>query len=173
MDAELRAQLLARRDEDQRVRHLVAPPRGGRPVPVPRDIAEDWQAVDGANTAWLAGVVAERGWPGHTLAGPDGAEAAWLLAQHADDRPDLQREFLVALRAAVAADEAPPGHLAYLEDRVRVAASRPQRYGTQFTWSNGQLCPYDVEDPGRLDERRAAAGLDSIAAYTARLREQR
>jgi uncharacterized protein DUF6624 len=171
MDEELRAQLLARRDEDQRVRHLIAPPRDGQPVRVPDDIAEEWRAVDSANTAWLAEVVARHGWPGRTLAGDDGAEAAWLLAQHADHQPEMQRAFLDALRAAVAGNEASRTLLAYLEDRVRVHAGRPQLYGTQFTWADGELRPFPVEDPDRLDERRADAGLDPIAEYAARLRE--
>jgi hypothetical protein len=64
--------------------------------------------------------------------GEDGAQAAWLLAQHADRRPELQQVLLEAMRAAVKAGEAAPADLAYLEDRVRVNAGRPQLYGTQF-----------------------------------------
>ena len=171
MDEDLRAQLLARSEEDQRVRRLVDVPRDGRPTRLPDDVAEQWDRADASNTAWLAEVVASRGWPGRTLAGEDGAAAAWLLAQHADRRPELQRVFLDALRAAVAAGEASLAHLAYLEDRVRVGAGQPQLYGTQFTFADGELRPCPVEDPEQLDERRAAAGLEPIADYAARLRE--
>src|SRR6266545_453181 len=95
-----------------------------------------------------------RGWPARTLVGEDGAQAAWLLAQHADQDPALQRAFLDALRSAVAEGEASPAHLAYLEDRVRVHAGQPQLYGTQFTVTDGEFGPYPIEDPQRLDERR-------------------
>jgi|HubBroStandDraft_3_1064219.scaffolds.fasta_scaffold71532_2 hypothetical protein len=57
--------------------------------------------------AVASGTHAPRGWPGRTLVGEDGAQAAWLLAQHADHNPDLQRAFLDALRDAVARGELP------------------------------------------------------------------
>jgi hypothetical protein len=74
------------------------------------------------------------------------------------------------LRAAVTQGEAPAAHLAYLEDRVRVNAGQPQLYGTQFTLTAGTLTPYPIEDPGRLDQRRAQAGLEPFADYEARMR---
>ena len=126
--------------------------------------------MDTDNTRWLADLVAARGWPGCTLAGPDGAKAAWLLAQHADRDPELQRTFLEALRGAVADGDASPGNLAYLEDRVRVHEGRPQLCGTQFTVIDGELRPSPIEDPERLDERRAEAGLGPFAAYEAQMR---
>jgi hypothetical protein len=92
-------------------------------------------------SCWLGEVLSARGWPGRTLAGEDGAAAAWLLAQHADRDPGRQRAFLDALRGAVAGGEASPAHLAYLEDRVRVNAEQPQLYGTQFTVIDGQFGP--------------------------------
>ena len=47
--------------------------------------------VDADNTAWLCGVVDHHGWPGASLVGEDGAQAAWLLVQHADQDPGFQR----------------------------------------------------------------------------------
>jgi hypothetical protein len=126
--------------------------------------------MDTANTEWLNDLVDSRGWPGRSLVGEDGAKAAWLLAQHADQRRDLQRKFLDLLRAAVADDDAEANHLAYLEDRVRVADGRPQLYGTQFTGRGRDLAPDPIEDPDHLDERRAAVGLPSFAEYEARIR---
>ena len=170
MDEELWRELLARAEEDQRVRRLASPPTGQHEFRLPDEVAEEWHRVDTDNTRWLADLVATRGWPGRTLAGPDGAEAAWLLAQHADLDPELQRTFLEALRGAVADGEASPANLAYLEDRVRVHDGRPQLYGTQFTVTDGELRPSPIEDPERLDERRAEAGLGPFAAYEAQMR---
>jgi len=169
VDEELRRELLARAEEDQRVRRLAAPSKGHQ-ARLPHEVAEEWRRVDTENTRRLADLVATRGWPGHGMAGEDGAQAAWLLAQHADRDPELQRTFLEALRGAVADGEASPGNLAYLEDRVRVADGRPQLYGTQFTVTNGELGPSPIEDSQRLDERRAEAGLDPFAVYEARMR---
>ena len=170
MDEELRAELLTRREEDQRIRHAAmeaTDPKTGR---LPDDLGAEWHRIDTANTEWLSDVVDRIGWPGRTLVGEDGARAAWLLAQHADHRPDLQRKFLDLLRAAVADGEAEPRDLAYLEDRVRVADGRPQLYGTQFQGRGADLAPAPIEDPDRLDARRAAVGLQPFAEYEATLR---
>ena len=173
VDEELRRELLARAEEDQRLRRLVAPPPGQYEVRLPDDLAEEWRRVDTDNTRWLEELLATRGWPGRTLGGTDGAEAAWLLAQHADRDPELQRSFLEALRGAVTAGEASRANLAYLEDRVRVHDGRPQLYGTQFTVTDGEFGPCPIEDPGRLDERRAEAGLDPFADYEELIRGPR
>ena len=170
VDDELRRELLARREEDQRIRHLAAAradPDTGR---LPDGLGEQWQSVDDDNTRWLADLLARRGWPGRTLVGEEAAQAAWLLAQHADRDQVQQRAFLEALRAAVAEGEASAAHLAYLEDRVRVNAGQSQLYGTQFTVTGGTLGPCPIEDPVRLDERRAQAGLEPFADYEARMR---
>ncbi|GAA0272987.1 hypothetical protein GCM10010302_08230 [Streptomyces polychromogenes] len=131
----------------------------------------DLLRIDAENTAWLKGVVAEHGWPGLGLVGEKGADDAWLLVQHADRDPGFQRAALALLRAAVDAGEAPPGHLAYLTDRVRVNEGQPQLYGTQYTADDAHgLRPYPVQEPEYLDERRAAVGLEAAAVYDRRLR---
>jgi len=170
VDEELRAELLARRAEDQRIRHAAmeaSDPETGR---LPDDLGSEWSRIDSANTEWLNDLVDARGWPGRSLVGEDGARAAWLLAQHADGRPDLQHKFLDLLRAAVAAGDAAGFDLAYLEDRVRGADGRPQLYGTQFEGRGEDLAPRPIEDPDRLEERRAAVGLPPFAEYEAQIR---
>ena len=129
VDDELRRELLARRDEDQRIRHLVSSRLDGYMIRLPEELAEEWQRIDKENTRWLAEVLSARGWPGQALVGEDGTGAAWLLAQHADHDPVRQRAFLHALRSAAAQGQASRAHLAYLEDRVRVNADQPQLYG--------------------------------------------
>jgi len=81
MDELLRRELLARRDEDQRVRSLVSPPKGQYTVTLSDEQAAEWERIDTDNTRWLGEVLADRGWPGRSLVGEDGADAAWLLAQ--------------------------------------------------------------------------------------------
>jgi hypothetical protein len=172
VDEELRRELLARRDEDQRIRNLVSALPGRHMVRLPEELATEWQRIDDENTRWLAEVLRARGWPGRTLVGEEGAGSAWLLAQHADRDPVRQRAFLHALRSAAGQGEASRAHLAYLEDRVRVNAGQPQLYGTQFTVTDGEVGPCPIEDRQRLDERRAEAGLEPFADYEARMRDQ-
>ena len=172
MDEELRRELLSRLAEDQRVRQLVSLPQGQHMTRLRDEVTAEWQRVDEDNTRWLGDLLATQGWPGQTLVGEDGARATWLLAQHADRDPGLQRAFLDALRGAVAQGKASAAHLAYLEDRMRVHAGQPQLYGTQFTVTGAEFGPFPIEDPQRLDVRRAEAGLEPFAAYEARMRAE-
>jgi predicted RNA-binding Zn-ribbon protein involved in translation (DUF1610 family) len=153
MDEELRAELLRRMKKDQAAR-------------LSHDC--DWEpvaAVDAENLPWFKGVIEERGWPGASLVGTDGAEAAWLLAQHADTDPAFQRHCLGLLTAAVEAGEATRSNLAYLTDRVLLAEGQPQVYGTQMTRRDGEWVPRNLGDPDGVDARRAAADLEPLAEY--------
>ena len=172
VDEELRRELLARCEEDQRIRNLVSAQPGRHMVRLPEELVAEWRRIDEENTRWLAEVLSARGWPGRTLVGEEGAGAAWLLAQHADRDPVRQRAFLDALRSAAGQGQASRTHLAYLEDRVRVNAGQPQLYGTQFTVTDGEIGPSPIEDRQRLDERRAEAGLEPFADYEARMRDR-
>lgn len=162
MNHDLAAELHHRAEEDQAARRLAAQTHDGHDV----------RRIDVDNTAWFQQVIAEHGWPGVALVGVQGADEAWLLAQHADLAPAFQRQALELLKAAVACGDAPPRHLAYLTDRVLVAAGELQIYGTQYTddgkGTNLRLQP--VADPERLDERRAGMGLELAAEYDRRMR---
>jgi hypothetical protein len=161
VNEELHAELLERAARDQAARRSL-PPRGSH---------EEWQAivapVDEANTAWLRGVVTAHGWPGHALAGKDGAHAAWLLVQHAP--PDFQEQCLPLLEEAAAQGDASPRDLAYLKDRVLLFRGEPQIYGTQYMVKDGVPELWTVRDPEGLDARRAALGLEPERENRARL----
>jgi hypothetical protein len=171
-DRDLRAELLERAANDQHVRALIKPAPGEHQAVLPDDVAQEWQRVDDDNAAWLYDLIADQGWPPASVVGEDGSAAAGLIAQHADHHPEWQRAFLDALAAAVDQGEATRRQLAYLEDRVRVNAGRPQLYGTQFTVVGGSFGPHPIEDPASLDQRRAAAGLQPFAEYERLMTEQ-
>ncbi|MFI9591177.1 DUF6624 domain-containing protein [Nonomuraea sp. NPDC052265] len=166
LDVELRDELLRRMDRDQAVRTVA--PLG---VPLPREIDEEWDAVDTGNTAFMKGLIAERGWPGNDMVGEEAAHVAWVLIQHADLDLEFQRSCLPLLRAAVDAGQAKASDLAYLIDRVRVAEGRPQVYGTQYWVQDGVFGPRPTEDPDRLDKRRAEVGLAPQADYGRTMRD--
>ncbi len=116
------------------------------------------------NARRLLRIIDSVGWPGTDLAGPDGAEAAWMILQHAIAEPGLLRRALPLLQTAAREGRASPRHAAMLEDRIRFFEGRPQRYGTQFDWdAEGKLSPGEVEDPPRVDERRRSVGLPPLA----------
>ena len=116
--------------------------------------------VHQCNARRLRRIIESIGWPGSELVGRDGAEAAWLILQHAISEPDLLRRALPLLKTAAREGQANPAHAAMLEDRIRFFEGRPQRYGTQLDWdADGNLSPGEVDDPQKLAERRRAVGL--------------
>lgn len=162
----LRQELLEMAARDQAMRHAMSHKYrpGDRLDPAETAAA---LAVDQANTARMKAIVAEFGWPGVTLVGDDGANAAWLLVQHADLEVPFQQHCLGLLAAAVAAGEARPDNLAYLTDRVRVNTGQPQVYGTQLTLVDDELVPAPIEEAPQVDARRASVGLGPLAEYVA------
>lgn len=164
LDDALREELLAMLVEDQAVRTGVAPPGDDR---TSEELFAQWLVVDAANAERMSEILDAHGWPGWSLVGRDGSEAAWALVQHADADLELQKRGLLLLQAAVAADDASAGDLAYLTDRVRVAEGEPQLYGTQLQMGpDGEPMPRTpIEDEANLDARRAAAGLSTWAEY--------
>lgn len=107
-------------------------------------------------------------WPGRSLVGDDGEEAAWLVAQRAIDDVGLQRRALEYLEWAVDLDEADPVHLAYLHDRVRMNDGKEQLYGSQFVLDDdGELVPWHMDDPTKVEARRRRLGLPSLAEHAA------
>lgn len=154
---ELRDELLRRVEKDQAARN---------------EAGRDWEkvtTVDADNLPWLENVIAEVGWPGQSMVGEDGAQAAWLLAQHADRNPAFQRRCLDLLTEAVERSEASPKQLAYLTDRVLLAEGQPQEYGTQMSGGEQGWAPRKLRDPDTVDERRAAVGLGPVSEYIDRI----
>lgn len=119
----------------------------------------------------LAQIVADQGWPTISQVGRTGAKAAWVTVQHADDDPEFQQRMLPILHEAAGCGEAFGSDVAFLVDRVLVNAGHPQRYGTQFHFPQGWPVPRPMEDPARVDERRAAMGMAPIAEYVRTARD--
>lgn len=153
----LRLELLKRLKEDQRI----------RVEPNPNMV--EWITIDADNTAFMKKVIDKHGWPGKSLVGADGAQAAFLLVQHATADPAFQKQSLALLRKAVGQGEARASDVAYLTVDL-VLAGKPQIYGTQFHTVDGQLVPEAIEDEANVDARRKEVGLGSLAEYAKRMR---
>lgn len=128
------------------------------------------EGSDQTRTERLKEIVREHGWPTYSLVGEEAEDAAWAIVQHSDHDPDFQREALEWLRVAVENDDASPGNLAYLTDRIAVGAGEPQTYGTQVGCSEDGPAPATpIVDEARVDERRAEVGLPPLADYYAEM----
>lgn len=124
--------------------------------------------IDAANTARMKEIIEEHGWPTKSLVGADGAQAAWLLVQHADADPPFQRHCLGLMNAAESG-EVDPVDVAYLTDRILVNEGKKQIYGTQFWSPEGELIPRPIEDEARVEELRAEIGMISMQEYHRRM----
>lgn len=157
MNPQLAAELLQRVDIDQ----------AHRKVPLETMRASQWQqkleSIDRDNTTWLKQTVDQIGWPTVSMVGNDGSHAAWLLAQHADMDRDFQAHCLGLMRAVPSGEVQLP-EIAYLEDRLLSAEGKPLKYGTQFVRAadDSAWVPQEIDDPDRVDERRAAMGLPPL-----------
>jgi hypothetical protein len=170
-DPELRKELLARMKTDQDFRKKLDPlfrkqaegDEGAKKEI--RALTEKGRAIDHDNTAWMKGVIDKHGWPGKSRVGSDGAMAAFLLVQHADDDPTFQKKCLELMAEAVKNKEASASNLAYLTDRVSMKERKKQVYGTQLQQVDGKLQPAPIEDEANVDRRRKEVGLPPLADY--------
>ena len=158
----LRKEILAMRADDQKARHAWTAKVDDK------KLAADVAAIDKRTAKRMHEIVTKYGWPGKSLVGEDGANAAWLLVQHADKDLAFQKDVLAKMEPMAKTEEVSPSDYGYLWDRVAVAEHRPQRYGTQFDKNQE---PQPMEDEAHVDERRASIGLPSMAQYRAQMRK--
>jgi hypothetical protein len=159
VNEDLRRELVALRAEDLRVRQeLLASGELCGPY------APRMEAVHINNAARLRDLIAKHGWPAEDIAGKDGAEAAWFIAQHAIGEPEFQQQVLQLLTDSAAEGRTPAWHAAYLEDRIALYEGRPQRYGSQWLDDprDGRLLPWKLVDPKHVNELRASVGLGPL-----------
>src|SRR5881398_1199456 len=95
MDDVLLDELVAMAEQDQRVRAELAADGTLFEGYHPR-----MEAIHRGNAARLTVIIDRHGWPGRGLVGEQGAQAAWLILQHAIGEPALQRRGLALLQEA-------------------------------------------------------------------------
>lgn len=70
------------------------------------------EAIHRDNAKQLRELVHHHGWPNERLAGHDGAEAAWLIAQHSISNPEFMRFCRGLLEREIATGGVPLWHYA-------------------------------------------------------------
>jgi hypothetical protein len=158
MNLELRSRLLEMLETDIKIRQEFSI----SPDSIKRNTLLE---LDRIHTAQVKIWFLEYGWLTTDLVGEDGAEAFFMLVQHADQNSAFQNAALEKLELAVNAKQAKPEFLAFLTDRLRIAAGLPQVYGTQMRVVNDKLEPFEIEDVEQLNTRRSSLGLESFENY--------
>jgi len=129
------------------------------------------EEIHKVNAEQLNQIIDNHGLLGMSMVGVEGAEAVWLIIQHAISLPAFQRRCLALLQEASLQGEFPAAYSAYLEDRIRVNEGRPQRFGTQFDWNEeGLLVPYPIEEPLMVNELRRSVGLNTMEENVTNMR---
>lgn len=128
-----------------------------------------WRRLTARHGDRLNEIMDEYGWPRTQLVGEEAARAAWLIAQHADRRLDVQWRALQLVRQAVSAGSARPRELAFLRDPTLVNEGRQQIYGTQIAGvKDWAPIPWPCEEPERMDELRTEVGIEPFDEYVAK-----
>ena len=163
VDRELRIELLdmARADQDLRGRAMEL--MQGLPETQSEFMffIEEQNELNTTNFSRLEEMIAAHGWPGKSLVGADGTDAALIILSHA--HLNQQKALLPMLREAVEAGEMTASQLARREDSILVADGEGQIYGTFFVSdSDGKPVLAPVQDPANLEVRRKSVGLPSM-----------
>ncbi|MGQ0714451.1 MAG: DUF6624 domain-containing protein [Gemmatimonadaceae bacterium] len=166
MNAAIRAELLRMDARDQTVRSELAADGSLWKGYHPR-----MEKVHRQNSARLREVIAKVGWPGDALVGPDGAAAAWRIAQHSIGEPDFMRACRTLIDEASQRGDVPRWQFAMIDDRIKTFEGRPQRYGSQLRDTVNGLAPYTLEDPAHVERWRKEVGLPKLGELLSGLRE--
>lgn len=163
----LQQKLLLMLKEDKKVREQLA-----KDGSLFEGYHPEMEKVHLKNARILEETIDEFGWPGKSLVGKKGAEAAWIILQHAISLPDLQKKIAKVLEDEVEKGEVEAKHLAMLIDRICFFEGKPQIYGTNIDWNDeGFLKPTPITDEKNVNKRREDVGLPPLPTTSNHLSE--
>jgi hypothetical protein len=119
---------------------------------------------DRENLKAVKSIFNKYGWPGPDLIGKRGSITILMVIQHSDIK--TQREYLPLVRQAVIEGKLDGKSWVLLEDRVSLANTGKQIYGTQVeAKADRQWYIPPIIDEKNLDKRRQALGLEKMETY--------
>lgn len=129
-----------------------------------RDLITAMNRHDSINVLRVTRILDTHSWPHRQEVGDEGANAVFMVIQHADIA--IQEKYLPMVRDAVKAGDVRASSFALLEDRIAVRNGKKQLYGTQLGMKqDGTYYLDELEDPDNVDKRRASVGLGPLADY--------
>ena len=149
----------AKNDQTARAKGMELSKGNGRPTDEANKLVDD---TDALALPLIREVLKECGWPKQSVLGWEVAGNFATLLIHQTAQPALQQQALALMESAFKSGEASGQDFALLTDKILVGESKPQRYGTQLDWSFNVR---ELEDPSRVDERRAALGMMPLSDY--------
>jgi len=169
LNQQLQNELLSMQEEDQRVlQELIDCGELGKKEYHPR-----MRSIHEKNNTRIKEIINAHGWPGISIVGKEGSEAAWLVVQHAVLDTAFMEKCLCLLKDAVNSNEAEGWCLAYLQDRLLTMAGKQQIYGTQHDIDdNGRAYPLPIEESEKVDQLRKELGIEPLSVATMRIQKR-
>ena len=115
------------------------------------------------NANKLKTLIIHHGFPTINNAGEEGVRLSWLIIHHSISDPDFMKECLFQMRLAAGQNDYLLDLMAYTEDRVAFFEGRPQLYGTNSDWIDGELRKTPIEDVENVEIRRKSMGLPPLS----------
>ena len=116
-------------------------------------------------TTLVCSVLNSQGWPTKASVGADGANSFFFLLSRALPT-EMQFELYPLVLIAMEKGEIQRGELmAGLVDRLRLSTGGKQLFGTQVYLRDGFLVMAPIEEPGRVDRRRAEFQMSELRSY--------
>lgn len=167
-DSVLYRELIAQKDTDQFYRHAISRMQKSdlTDTPLYKYYLTERRKNDSLHVIFLDSVLGRYGrWPGLDVVGWEGDEAAWVIAQHADNFVCFQEKCLEFLLKADQVENTNPHNVAYLYDRIQINKGGKQRYGTQMRIIENKVSFINLEDEKNLEYYRACYQLPPIYVY--------
>ena len=121
--------------------------------------------IDFVNGERIKSLIKKYGYPKKSIIGEKTMRNFWLLIQHQDFSPELQKNCLKNC-------DFEPRNKAYLTDRVLVNSGKKQLYGTQFYKNEkGEIVPHPIQNEKNVDKKRKQVGLESLSRYAKQMRD--
>ena len=121
--------------------------------------------TDSSNLTRIRAIIAQYGYPGKSLVGPDTNEAAFYVIQHST----RLAQYFPLIKQAAEQGELPFVRYAMMLDRKLMQEEKPQVYGTQGRGFNSvnkatgkpewTSFIWPIQDPAQVNERRKKAGF--------------
>lgn len=127
---------------------------------------KDFHKINMQHANFMKKIISQYGWPGKSLVGKNGAQAAWLLVQHSDNDLKFQKKCLSLIKKIADKKEVELPLIAYLTDRVLKNSNKPQLFGTQFYFNKKKVFTFwPIRDKKNLDKRRKIYRLPPFKEY--------
>ncbi|WP_108869393.1 DUF6624 domain-containing protein [Aquimarina aquimarini] len=132
------------------------------------EMKKHWELInekDSINLIKVQKILDEKGWLGTNVVGNQGNSTLFLVIQHSPLQ--VQEKYLPIMQEAVKNGNARASSLALLEDRVALRKGGKQIYGSQVgrDQETGKHYLLPIENPKKVNERRAQVGLGTIEGY--------